>query len=70
MRINSEGIRREELVWALGQRLLVLGARKIDSCLLCRRAGVNEAAICDYCWTTLDDSELRAASKWTIGVMP
>lgn len=67
MRYNSEGIPRDELVWALTQRRLVREARKIDSCLLCRRDGVNEAALCPICWAILDEIELTAATRWTSG---
>jgi hypothetical protein len=70
MRYNSEGIRREELIWTLGQARFVLNARKLDSCLLCRRNGVNEAGLCTVCWSSLDDEEYEAAKKWTSGVMP
>jgi len=70
MRINSEGIERSKLVWVLSQATFVLAARRIDSCLLCRRHHVNEAALCDYCWATLDERELEAATKWTLGVRP
>ena len=54
----------------LTQRSIVANARKIDSCLLCRRREVNEAGLCNYCWATLSESELDVAVKWTHGAMP
>ena len=70
MRVNPEGIRRDELAWALSQASYVRAARRIDSCLLCKRNNVNEAGLCDYCWATLEGEELEAAAKWTMGVRP
>jgi hypothetical protein len=70
VRFNSEGIERDKLTWVLGQTKLVQTARKIDSCLLCRRNGVNEAGLCSVCWATLDDKELEKATRWTTGVGP
>lgn len=70
MRINSEGLPRDELIWALTQPELIRQSRRIDSCLLCRRPRVNEAALCDCCWATLDDEELRHAARWTMGIRP
>lgn len=70
MRLNSEGIRREDLLWVLSQPSHVRTARRIDACLLCRRPNVNEAALCDCCWATLSEAELEAAVKWTMGAKP
>jgi hypothetical protein len=70
LRVNSEGIKRHELLWALSQARIVQAARQIDSCLLCRRSGTNESGLCDYCWATLEGEELEAAAKWTMGVRP
>lgn len=69
-RLNSEGIRRDELRWALTQRRIVAGARKINSCLLCRRIGVNEAGLCEVCFTLLSDEEARIAYRWISGEGP
>jgi hypothetical protein len=69
-RLNSEGIRRDQLVWVLTQRHIVLKARKVNSCLLCRRVGVNEAALCEVCHALLNDDEFRVASKWISGEGP
>jgi len=69
-RLNSEGIRRSELKWALTQRRIVLTARRIDACLLCRRNRVNEAGLCDICHATLTDEELVAEEKWLRGTGP
>lgn len=69
-RLNSEGIRRHELPWALSQRRIVLTARRINSCLLCRRAGVNEAGLCEVCFSMLSDEESRMAQRWTSGEGP
>lgn len=70
MRINSEGIPRDDLIWAWSRPDIVRQARRTDSCLLCRRPHVNEAALCDCCWATLDDNELRHATRWTMGMRP
>lgn len=68
MRFNAEGIRREDLLFALTDGRLVRAARRIPACLLCRRSLVNEAGLCDVCWALLDGSELEEALKWTAGV--
>ncbi len=67
---NPEGIPRGQLLYALGNRKMVMFAREIDACLLCRRKDVNEAGLCRYCYSSLDDPELKAAVKWTSGVGP
>lgn len=69
-RLNSEGIRREELRWVLTQRRMVLTARRINSCLLCRRIGVNESGLCEVCFSLLDDDESRLAGRWISGEGP
>ncbi|MFZ4507946.1 MAG: hypothetical protein ACOYON_09650 [Fimbriimonas sp.] len=69
-RENSEGIRRDELAYALSQRRFVMTARRIDSCLLCRRKRVNEAGLCDACYSSLDGREFELASRWLAGVGP
>lgn len=70
MRLNSEGIRRDELAFTLKNRTKVLGARRIDACLLCRRPRVNEAGLCDVCYGTLDGEELELATCWLRGTLP
>ncbi len=45
-------------------------AIKEDACLLCRTNKVNEAALCDTCYSLLDDEELKLAEKWLGGVGP
>ena len=69
-RLNSEGILRSDLAFALGSRKIVRDARKMDSCLLCRRKNVNEAALCDVCYSMLEGDELMLALKWLTGVGP
>lgn len=70
-RLNSEGIRRQELLVALKDRKQVLTARRINSCLLCRRFGVNAAGLCEICYSMLDDGpELKAAERWLRGDAP
>lgn len=69
-RLNSEGIRRQDLMLALRDRRKVALARRIDSCLLCRRGGVNDAAICEVCYGMLDGEELRLAARWLSGEGP
>jgi hypothetical protein len=69
-RLNGEGILRKNLILALRDRRAVGTARRINSCLLCRRIGVNEAALCDVCYSMLDGEELVWAQKWLTGVGP
>lgn len=69
-RLNSEGLPRWKLVWALGQPRLVAKARAMNRCLLCRKSQVNEAALCDSCTAVLDDEELRLVERWMGGVGP
>jgi hypothetical protein len=69
-RLNGEGIPRRMLSLALKDRKQVFVARKINSCLLCRRIGVNEAGLCDVCYSMLDGDELKLAVSWLQGVGP
>jgi hypothetical protein len=69
-RLNSEGIVRTDLAWALGQRRLVHTARRLNSCMLCKRSGVNEAGICDVCYAVVNEEELALAEKWMRGTGP
>lgn len=69
-RVNSEGILRRDLAWALTQRRMVALARRIDRCLLCRRERVNEAGLCDVCHATLTEEELRLVEMWMRGTGP
>jgi hypothetical protein len=69
-RLNGEGIPRRLLSTALKDRKQVLGARKINSCLLCRRIGVNEAGLCEVCYAMLEGEELNLAVRWLQGVGP
>lgn len=69
-RLNSEGIPRGQLLYALSNRKIVENARKTDCCLLCCRADVNEAGLCRWCYSSLDQPEITAAVKWTSGVGP
>jgi len=69
-RLNGEGILRRDLSFALKNRKMVSEARRINSCLLCRRIGVNEAGICSVCYSMLDGDELRLATRWLTGEGP
>jgi hypothetical protein len=69
-RLNSEGIRRGDLCFALTQPKMVGDARRIGSCLLCRNGPVNEAGLCDICFSLLSDEEYRLANKWLTGEGP
>ena len=70
-RLNSEGIPRDDLRIALRNRRVVMTARRIDSCLLCKRRGVNETGLCEVCYGMLDDAEeLRLATRWLTGEGP
>ncbi|MBS1728567.1 MAG: hypothetical protein JST51_17760 [Armatimonadetes bacterium] len=69
-RLNSEGIPRSQLLYALGNRKIVENARKVGQCMLCCRSNVNEAGLCQWCYASLDNPELQAAVKWTSGIGP
>ena len=69
-RSNSEGIRHDELNYALKNRRVVWMARRINACLLCRRPGVNEAGLCDVCYALLDEECLTLAGRWLSGLGP
>ena len=69
-RMNAEGIPRDQLLFALKDRRYVASACKIDSCLLCRRNRVNEAGLCQVCWTMLSDEEMAQGTRWLVGVGP
>lgn len=69
-RVNSEGILQRDLAVYLRDRRHVMAARRIDTCMLCRRHKVNEAGLCDYCYGGLDGEEARLASKWLTGQGP
>ncbi|HXH62008.1 MAG TPA: hypothetical protein VNI20_11700 [Fimbriimonadaceae bacterium] len=69
-RVNSQGIPRDHLEWALAQRRIVERARREDACLLCRANGVNEAGLCDLCYTQLREPEQVLAERWLSGVGP
>lgn len=69
-RLNNEGIPRESLILAMRDRRTVATARRIDTCLLCRRPRVNEAGLCEVCYGALDGDELRLATRWLQGVGP
>ena len=70
-RLNSEGIPRHQLSYALSNRRIVMTARRIDSCLLCRRMGVNETGLCNVCYSMLENAEeIRLAQRWMTGEGP
>jgi hypothetical protein len=69
-RLNSEGIPRHQLTLFLRDRKQVATARRIDRCLLCRRERVNDAGLCDVCYSMLDGDELRLAGRWLTGEGP
>ncbi|QYK54142.1 MAG: hypothetical protein KF824_04415 [Fimbriimonadaceae bacterium] len=69
-RLHPEGVERSQLAWVLTQARFVKVAVRIDQCLLCRNKSVNEAGLCDVCFTFLDDKETELALRWTSGVAP
>jgi hypothetical protein len=70
-RLNTEGLAREKLMYALQHRAdWVRVARRMDRCLLCCAGRVNEAGLCDLCYGQLNDAELRLAESWLAGRMP
>ena len=69
-RFNSEGIPRDSLLTALRNPLTVRAARRADACLLCRRPNVNEAGICQICYSMLDGAEIVAVTRLLNGQVP
>jgi len=69
-RVNSEGIRRSDLIWVLKRRDLVREARRTDSCLLCCSNKTNAAGLCENCYGLLNDPELDLAERWMGGATP
>jgi hypothetical protein len=69
-RLNPEGIPRHHLLLALKDVKQVRDARRINSCLLCRRIGVNEAGLCEVCMALLSPEEIELAERWLRGVGP
>ena len=65
-RLNPEGIPRKQLSFVLSQSRRVYEARRIDSCLLCRHPKVNDAGLCELCYSMLDGEELQLATRWTV----
>lgn len=70
MRMNSEGIPRDDLPWALSRPDIVAEHRRVDRCLLCRSGNVNDAALCRLCYSMLNDQELVMALRWINGTQP
>jgi len=59
------------LVLALQDRRAVAVARRLDSCLVCRREGVNEAGLCHACTALIEDpAEQRLVTRWLAGEGP
>lgn len=70
-RLNSEGIPRHQLKFALSRPATVATARRQNSCLLCRRPGVNEAGLCDLCHPLIQDrEEIALIERWLSGEGP
>lgn len=69
-RLNSEGIPRSLLAVALKDRRQVTQAKRTDTCMLCRRHRVNDAGLCDVCYSSLDGEDFRLAARWLSGVGP
>lgn len=69
-RFNPEGIPRNRFIHALETPSIVQAAIKRNSCLLCRRSGVNSAGICEICTAQLSGKENDLVQKWLRGAMP
>jgi hypothetical protein len=69
-RVNSQGIPLAELNYTLRQPRFVRKAIRANRCLLCCREKVNEAGLCEFCYSQLDEPELRLAERWIAGVGP
>ncbi|MES1228236.1 MAG: hypothetical protein ABUL72_06155, partial [Armatimonadota bacterium] len=69
-RLNEEGIPRDRLAWALTRADYVREARRHNRCLLCSRKNVNEAGLCEGCYSMLSSPELALAERWLGGALP
>lgn len=69
-RVNAEGIRRKDLVWALQSRRLVLLARRRCECMLCRGAPVDECGLCTLCASQATEVETLLIERWRAGQEP
>jgi hypothetical protein len=69
-RLNEEGVRPDQLIYALKDRKSVMDARRIDACLLCRNKRVNAAGLCEICYGALNGKELDQAVRWLSGQGP
>ncbi len=69
-RVNSQGIPLEDLKYVLLHARFVHKARRVNRCLLCCEPNVNEAGLCDACYTQLPEAEAKLAERWIAGVEP
>lgn len=69
-RLNSEGVPLRLTLLTLQTPHLVRDARNKDRCFLCQRPKVNQAGLCDYCYSQLDGEELRVATQYMDGIRP
>ncbi|MBS1705614.1 MAG: hypothetical protein JST40_07045 [Armatimonadetes bacterium] len=69
-RWNSEGLRLDQLSWALSRPDIVREYRKLDKCMLCMRPGVNAAGLCDICLAIISPEMRDLAEKWLRGIGP
>ena len=69
-RFNSEGILVHDLLITLKNVRSVREARRVNTCLLCRRRGVNDSGLCEVCYGMLDGEPLNVAQRWLSGQGP
>jgi len=69
-RVNAEGIRRKDLLWALRSRRIVLLARRRSECLLCRGRPVDESGLCTVCASQATEQEAELIERWRAGQEP
>lgn len=69
-RMNPAGIRPESLAYALSRPDIVAFYRKANSCMLCRRTGVNQAGLCDSCVAMLSSRDHDLVTRYLAGVLP
>ncbi len=69
-RLHPQAVPREHLGWALTQERIVKRAVRDDLCMLCCAKRVNEAGLCDVCYSGLNATEFQEAEKWLTGARP
>jgi hypothetical protein len=69
-RWNPQGMKRSNLAWALSKPEIVEKHRRMDSCMLCCRGGVNEAGLCEVCTALLSNQDSDTVERYRRGAGP